>query len=308
MISSLRLVVPWSVLLTLLACLPAHTAEKSDSGGLQYPWARFGESEPTMKRINQRYIVGVLGTAGTEKEESVAVLDDIRSFGPETSPWLAMRLYGGRAQMSREECGPLAKTLQRLLNEPRDVLLPSGGRTWPSLRTETDRLFAALPAAGRDAYRQTHDPDAAALLRAARADKTEAGFVPIVRRYLYTDSGPDAVLGLATRAVEEGDVYRAAAAFALLERHRGLVRWVPEELFLADRAHRAAGNPDAGRAVENELLGRVGPDGIRLNKQIYTRESLQKELERLSPPPREAWLLYGGDAGRGGRAAASRKC
>src|SRR5262249_18743444 len=177
----------------------------------------------------------------------------------------AQRLEAARAFARRQDWKAAVALVQKVLDDDKDPLGPADGDGLRrGLRPEAQRLLASLPAEGRDAYQAEFDDRAAnwlkeALKLNASLDREDERLTAIVRRYLYPDAGPEAVRALAALAAEEGDEARAASAYGLLERHRGLARWTPEELFAAARALRRAGDRAGSGRLEAELLGRVGP-------------------------------------------------
>src|SRR5436189_94466 len=62
-----------------------------------------------------------------------------------------------------------------------------------SVRAEAERLLASLPPAGRGHYQVTYEPAAARMLRTASEDGDPHQLAEIVRRYLYTPSGAQAL-------------------------------------------------------------------------------------------------------------------
>jgi outer membrane protein assembly factor BamB len=217
---------------------------------------------------------------------------------------LALKLAEAKKALAKENWPVAAAALQAVLDAPRDQLLPEGdkpGTHRASARAEAGRLISALPAKGRTAYETAHGPSAAALLKKANDAGSAEMLEEVVRRYLYTEAGLEALRGLAGRRFAADDLFLAGRSYALLLQHRGLARWAPDELYQATLAFRASGEEKLRKMTLDALLPRVPVAGLRLGGRMLTRADVEKES---APLPTTDWPLYRRDrqrsqAGRG---------
>jgi tetratricopeptide (TPR) repeat protein len=208
-----------------------------------------------------------------------------------------------------EDWAQATAVLQKLLERKEDVFVPverkgADGKpvtTLVSGRSEAGRMIASLPPAGREFYQLKYGPFAAELLKQARADGKQDLLVRIVREYLHTEAGPDALLDLGQAKEESGEHSTAALYFLRALDHRGIARWTPPALYLATRALRKIGDGKHADLTEKQLRERVGAAGLTVGKRKITLEELDKELKELAKPadPSETdWPVFGGNAAR----------
>ena len=119
---------------------------------------------------------------------------------------------------------------------------------WTGLRAEAARLLATLPAPGRDAYQTVFGPRAQALLAEARRKGDVQMIGEVVRRYLYTASGVEALELLGLHHLDRGRYTTAAMCFDRLLERAEAGSLPPATLAYAALAFRRAGN--AARAEE----------------------------------------------------------
>jgi outer membrane protein assembly factor BamB len=230
---------------------------------------------------------------------------DPDALRPSVSRAAQAKLAAAKGAIRKEDWPTAVRLLQPLLDSSSDALVRGPaeaggqGRRWISAGAAAQRLLANLPTRGRVAYQKAYGAAAAALL--ARAGGSTERLEVVVRRYLYTEAGPDALRKLAVRYYKGDQFDLSARAFALLLRERGLGRWSADELYQATLALRRGGYPEAARTRQH-LLGRIPPGVIRLAGRQYSRAELAKDLAPLAPPaPSGEWPLYRADPARSGR-------
>jgi hypothetical protein len=227
---------------------------------------------------------------------------------PITDPRAAERLAAAKAAAAKEDWPTAVRLLQTLLASPTDALVADPEergrpvRRWVSARAAAGRLIANLPAKGRAAYRAAHGADADALLKRARATKNAELLARVVRVYLHTDAGPEALRSLATDHCHLARFDQAASCYALLLRELGLARWTAEELYQATVVFRRTGDMRNAAKTTKPLLARVAAGGLRLTGHNFTRAQLEAEWASHRPPPASPpaadWPLYCGDPAR----------
>jgi outer membrane protein assembly factor BamB len=121
----------------------------------------------------------------------------------------------------------------------------------------------------------------------------------VVRRYLFTAAGPDALQEIAREDFRAGDWLSAAGHYEKLLQHRGVAHWTTEDLYQAAVATRRA-NREAEEALTRELLNRAGAEGVRIGERTLSRGQLKKEMERapVAAQPAGEWPVYRGNAAR----------
>src|SRR5262249_10215812 len=104
-----------------------------------------------------------------------------------------------------------ARMIQAVLDLKEDTffLLPADPKKglperWTSTRAEAERLLTSMPAEGRDFYRLAQEPAAQEMLKNAYAAQDIQMLAEVVRRYLYTSSGAEAVEQLAIFYLDRG--------------------------------------------------------------------------------------------------------
>jgi outer membrane protein assembly factor BamB/tetratricopeptide (TPR) repeat protein len=211
-----------------------------------------------------------------------------------TEDWAEATLLLNRLLQAREDA-LVAVTRKGADGKETKVLL--------SARSEANRLLDGLPPKGKEHYQKTYGPVAAELLKAARTEKDTGKLADIVRAYLRTESGPEALEALANSHLDSGHYRQAALAYEQLLRHRPLARWSPETLFQAASAFRRVGDKSNAEATTKQLLERLGDMELRLGDRKLSAEDAKKELDKLAPAPTNEWRLYGGNPERSAQAA-----
>lgn len=170
---------------------------------------------------------------------------------------------------------------------------------------EAERLLAALPPAGLETYQVTFNPAARRLFDEAAKKGDLEGLYEVVRRYLYTGAGADALALVGTLELDRGRASSAAACFRRLLDLPGGDKQPPAVLFKAALAfHLAGGRDRADRAWERLAAKAAG--GLRLGSRTVEVNQLRQEVARLpaGAVPGRDWPLFRGDAARAGIAAA----
>jgi outer membrane protein assembly factor BamB/TolA-binding protein len=207
------------------------------------------------------------------------------------NPTLVRKLDTARRCLAAEAWPEASHTLQALLDGAEDALVAvrrvgTDGKEivrWTGVRGEAARLLGALPPAGRKFYREAYEPQAQALLVAARVKRDARRVAEVVRRYPHTAAGAEAAGLLALHHLDRAHDTLAALSFArLLERHDA-DRLPPATLFHAALAFRRAGDADHAERTWRELAARA-PTGFRVRDRELSLGDLRGEFERVAVP------------------------
>jgi outer membrane protein assembly factor BamB len=175
---------------------------------------------------------------------------------------------------------------------------------WTSTRAEAERLLATLPQAGRDYYQLINEETAQKMLKNANMTHDRQMLSEIVRRYLYTRSGAEAVEQLGTYYLDRGQADLAALAF---QRRLERVGTQPEittlTLFKALLAFHASGDKAREQDVWNKLSKHIDRGNLRIGSRTYNADQLREQLGRWNSLPSLAGEspMYRGDLTRSGR-------
>jgi hypothetical protein len=186
------------------------------------------------------------------------------------------------------------RLIQHLLDSPEEVTAPvkrERGEVLVSVRAEAERLLRLLPRAGREAYEAAYGPSAAELLKQGRAVGDSAILAQVVRRYLYTAAGPEALRELARLEFRNGHPLHAALRYEQLLARVPPERWTPEDLYQAALSFRRAGRKAAAEATRS-LLERIGEGGVRIGERRMDAQELRAALDAAKPPSADGVQLY----------------
>jgi outer membrane protein assembly factor BamB/tetratricopeptide (TPR) repeat protein len=178
------------------------------------------------------------------------------------------------------------RLIQHLLDSPEEAVAPlkrKGGEALVGVRTEAERLLREMPAAGRDVYEAAVGPAAAELLKRGRALGDMEMLAAVVRRYLYTAAGPEALHELARAEFRGGHHLHAAFRYEQLLARRPTARWTTEDLYQAAVACRKAGLKATAAAVAEPLLERARDGGVHVDGWLMDGKALRAAFEKLGP-------------------------
>jgi outer membrane protein assembly factor BamB len=202
------------------------------------------------------------------------------------------------------------KLLQRVLDESEDSLLQTpikdaqGGEIIRriSARAEAERLLATLPKPGLTAYRVKFGGLAVVALGKARANPRLLD--QVVRRYLLTDAGAEALTSMGVTALDRGHVDEAADCFRRLLRRPDVDDLPPLTLFQAGLAFHAANDATREGQVVQILGRRIGAAGLPVGGRALSLDDLRKEIARWPSTVVAStdWPLFRGDPRRDGNA------
>jgi outer membrane protein assembly factor BamB len=202
------------------------------------------------------------------------------------------------------------KLLQRVLDESEDSLLetpskdPQGKEIIRriSARAEAERLLATLPKPGLTAYRVKFGGLAVVALGKARANPQLLD--QVVRRYLLTDTGADALTSMGVTALDRGNVDEAADCFRRLLQRPDVDDLPPLTLFQAALAFHAANDAARENQVMQILGRRIGAAGLSVGGRSLSLDDVRKEIARWPSTVTAStdWPLFRGDPQRSGRA------
>jgi outer membrane protein assembly factor BamB len=214
---------------------------------------------------------------------------DVLPFGPAlllpADTGLSKKLQAVRDYIATKEWEEAARLLQGLLDLPEDVFLPVTRRgpdgkeitVAVSLRAETDRLLAALPRPGLEAYEALVGKRAAQAL--ADAQGHPAALAVLVQRYAHTRAGAEALAQLAAHHLDRGHLDLAAAYFDRLLRSPSGDKVSPLTLFQAALAFQRTGKRDRSEQTWKRLAA-AAPDGIKTGDRTISLEDLEKQLNK----------------------------
>jgi outer membrane protein assembly factor BamB/tetratricopeptide (TPR) repeat protein len=224
------------------------------------------------------------------------------------------KLEAARDYIKEGSWAEAIRLIQALLDTQEDTFRPTpadapGKNTWTSTRGEAERLLASLPQAGREFYHVTYDAAARKMVQDAIARRDLAMLDTVVRRYLYTSAGPDALVYLGTFHLDRGRPELAAPYFLrLLElvapgKDPKTEKVAAPVLFRAALAFRGAGSRPREDMAWRRLAVAFPAEGLRLGPRMLTLEQARAELDRWPHAPSELhdWRLFRGDPGRSAR-------
>ena len=201
--------------------------------------------------------------------------------------------------------------LQNLVSQDSDVFAqvirkgPDGKETyvWASVKTEANRLLAALPPDGKKYYESDQGPNASSILRAAKQTGDPRLLGDLMKRYLHTDAGGEATNLLATYYLDRGDYTIAAICFERLLNREGSEKVAPLTLFKAAYAfHQIGDNVNETRAWR-ELNLRTRE--LKVGNDVRSVTELQDYVAALGKGGLTQnlahWPLFGGSLQRNGR-------
>jgi outer membrane protein assembly factor BamB len=161
------------------------------------------------------------------------------------------QLRGAVRFLSQGDHSAALEPLQAVLDSAGDLLIAHPIEEPPlAARQQAAELLRALPPSGREAYETLYGGLAERSLVAALAGKDEAALEQVLRRYGHTQAGRRAALLVAARALDRGQVQRAAAIW----RDLWADRWHRSQL---GPAHLLRGALTLARAGDHELAQEI---------------------------------------------------
>lgn len=175
------------------------------------------------------------------------------------------------------------------------------------LKIEAERLLAAMPEAGLDAYRLAFEPSAARKLSEAVAEGDEQSLIGVMRGYFHTRSGAEATYLLGTNYLNSGHPLRAALCLERLQqRSRDHEQFEPALSIKLAACWNMAGMPELAQRVLVDLKRR-GPKSIDVagDKQALFDDQdqalawlAQATGAATAGVAERGWTVYRGDASR----------
>jgi hypothetical protein len=209
-----------------------------------------------------------------------------------TDTKLGTELEGAEDQIKEKNWRKACLTLQSILDQPRDSFvvrqrITADGKKdvlYVSAKQEANRLIAAMPEEGRAIYKKLYAAKSQELLEQAQENSDVALLAEIVRCYMNTDAGFEAMTQLATYCLDRGEITLASLYFKRLMDLRGAEKLPPLTLFKAALAFRYAGDDDKAEEVWKHLKPKTKKDGLRLgNRTVLTLEGVDKLLSKAKP-------------------------
>ena len=218
------------------------------------------------------------------------------------------RIEAAQDYIKSEDWAEACNVLQKLIDIREDVFAELGRKgpdgkdstSLVSVRTEANRMVAALPPKGLEFYKLTFNAPASAMLKEARAKGDANLLAQIVRQYLHTDPGAEAAILLGTYQLDRGNFMAASLVFEKLLEREGADKLSPRTLFKAAYAFYQAGDTSRGARVWQMLASR----GLRELNIGGTAQPLE-ELKKLASTQSRSgdsgifdWLLFWGNPKR----------
>lgn len=173
---------------------------------------------------------------------------------------------------------------------------------WIGVRAEAEELLANLPKEGKDFYRAAYETRARKAWNAARSPCDAMALQEVVRRYRHTKAGNEALIHLGAYYFDRGETQLADACFQLSLRKPEPERLTSLMLFKATLAaqRRRSGNLAALPAWQ-QLVERIGADGLRIGEETYSVDKIRALLSSWPSNATDDSPLYRSDRARSGR-------
>ena len=134
---------------------------------------------------------------------------------------LAAFLEKAQEHIDRKTYDKAIEILQALINRPDSGFIPApNGRRYVSLWLIANERIGAMPPEGLKLYRMLYDPQSGQLQKEWREGGDIARLRRIVRRYLHTTHGPEALEALGSHYFDRGQFYQAVRYWRYLLRVR----------------------------------------------------------------------------------------
>ena len=252
--------------------------------------------------------------AETEVEEA----DDSGGVSLPTDRLKERQLDRVRRLIADSRWSDAATLLDEILGGDRDFFFrpDQGDSTWRSIKTDANRLLAALPPQGREAYELQFRARAERELEQAIARADRSGVVAVARRWFHTPAGRRATMMAALESLEGNQPLEAAAWLDRLQTLGGGEAFEPTLSVMRAVAWWRAGEREAAMAALDRV--RAGRGGqVRLGgKDVglsYAPGGAAAWLAGIAGEPAGAqgrrngeWLLPRGDAARNALVASTR--
>lgn len=218
------------------------------------------------------------------------------------------RIEAAQDYIRSQDWAEACNVLQKLIDIREDVFAelmrkgPDGKdvAVLVSVRTEANRMLAALPPKGLEFYKLTFNPPAIALLKEARSKNDPNQLAQIVKQYLHTDPGAEAAILLGTYQLDRGNFMAASLVFEKLLDRDGVDKLSPRTLFKAAYAFYQAGDAARGAKVWQTLASR-GLREFSIGNQARPIDELKKLASAQSRSGEAGifdWLLFWGNPRR----------
>jgi outer membrane protein assembly factor BamB/tetratricopeptide (TPR) repeat protein len=205
-----------------------------------------------------------------------------------TDPVAKQKIEAARDYVKAKDWPQAARLLQGLLDGRQDSFVrweTEPGKpppAWTSVRSEAERILAALPPNGRDGYRVLYDESAQTMLRQALDRSDIRGLSEVVRRYRFTRPGATALGLLGGWYLDRGQADYAAACYERLLSDIEPKDLATATLYRAYIAFQASGRTVAADRVIETLAPRAGTQGLKLGSRVVAIANLPREVPRLT--------------------------
>ncbi len=207
--------------------------------------------------------------------------------------------------------------LDEILQRHEDFFIqtPTDKQSFPSLKSEAQRLIGAMPPEGRQAYELQFGAKAQQMLTAAAASGDITKLEEVARRFFHTQAGYQATMLLGRRLLDHGHALAAAECFKRLSDAPAAAEKLEPQLTVllatswlkADKADLAKQALDKLRARDSQATLKVAGKSVRLFQEKQPPLALlQDTIERhdsLAAAALESWTLVRGDAARNATSA-----
>jgi outer membrane protein assembly factor BamB len=188
---------------------------------------------------------------------------------------------------------------QQLVDDPRDLVIPTDAEFLVGVRYHCHQLLAALPAPVRQRYRQLYDAEARKVYDKGIAENSAAAMRDLYSRYRFSSYANRALLWLANRALDEGRSELARVAYGRLAKEPAVSGSLLLRYALAADA---AGHPEEARAALDRARKEFGAEPLELAGQQTTGAAAADRVAQMlrKEAPADAsrrWLSFAGPRG-----------
>ena len=213
-------------------------------------------------------------------------------------------LKNAQARIQRQQFGEALDILQTILDEEVESVVLGEDGNFHSIRWETQRILASLPADSRQLYEKTYGPLARRLLDQAAQNSDLEAIRRLAERYFHTQAGYAAANLVAAQHLDQGEFAIATRWYRRLENSNAEFVNDPLWRFKVGETYRQADFTESDLepwvqmtdAQKQELSRRLqggNPEDVRLQWQQFTN---------LAQRPLLDWLYPGGTRNRAGHA------
>jgi len=269
--------------------------------------------------------LGLIPPAQAQKQPLPPQIDGIPAVDPgvndfsqaislPTDPKLERSLQAAIDNVKAENWAKVVEVLQGLLNIPEDKFVQvertgvdgKKSKVWVSVRKESNRLIGTLPKDGMDTYKLAYGGEAKNSLAEAKQRNDFRKMADVANRYLYTDSGAEAMQLVASNQLDRGDFVSAALYFERLIEREELHKMSEHALIKSAIALNRFKDPASAKLLEKVWAAFKEKYGssVRLGDKVVELGDLRSEVEKVRDGgvlgSKFDWAMVRGNPGRNG--------